>query len=205
MEETLEQFKAGAVKVGPAKRGRKFPRELQVIGARYALERRAAGCPWQTIASELDVGVLTIRRWCEEHLNHASGSNESRSSTTADAKTTSRASATCESKGSGSRRLWRLQRLFHDRFDAPSAGTRIRRAGRHAQVVRYAHRARAGRDEAGTDKRRVVSLRQSKSHSRESAVLRRHWRVSLCKATRARTLRHALGTRRARRPDVDDE
>lgn len=66
MNEKLEQFQAGAMRVGPAKRGRKFPRELQILGAEYASERRAAGVTWQAIAEELDVGVLTIRRWCEE-------------------------------------------------------------------------------------------------------------------------------------------
>lgn len=66
MDEKLERFKAGAAQVGPAKRGRKFPRDLRALGATYAAERRASGCPWQTIASELGVGVLTIRRWCEE-------------------------------------------------------------------------------------------------------------------------------------------
>lgn len=66
MHEKLDRFKAGAAQIGPAKRGRKFPRELKVLGATYAVERRASGCPGQTIASELGVGVLTIRRWCEE-------------------------------------------------------------------------------------------------------------------------------------------
>jgi len=66
MDEKLERFKAGAAQVGPAKRGRKFPQELKALGATYAAERRGSGCTWQTIASELGVGVLTIRRWCEE-------------------------------------------------------------------------------------------------------------------------------------------
>ena len=66
MDEKLERFKAGAARIGPAKRGRKFPQELKTLAATYAAERRASGCRWQTIASELGVGVLTIRRWCKE-------------------------------------------------------------------------------------------------------------------------------------------
>ena len=66
MDEKLERFKAGAAQVGPAKRGRKFPQELKTLGATYAAERRGSGCTWQTIASDLGVGVLTVRRWCEE-------------------------------------------------------------------------------------------------------------------------------------------
>lgn len=66
MDERLKQFQAGAAQVGPARRGRKFSPELKALGATYAAERRASGGRWQAIASELGVGVLTIRRWCDE-------------------------------------------------------------------------------------------------------------------------------------------
>lgn len=66
MNEMLEHFKVGAERLGPAKRGRKFPRELQLLAAQYANERRVSGGSWEAIANELGVALPTIRRWCEE-------------------------------------------------------------------------------------------------------------------------------------------
>jgi hypothetical protein len=73
MNDKLQQFRSEAVSVGPAKAGRKFPKDLKALGAAYAGERRAAGAPWQVIAGELGVGVFTVRRWCEDATASAAG------------------------------------------------------------------------------------------------------------------------------------
>jgi hypothetical protein len=65
MDVRLEQFRLEAAKLGGARRGRKFPKELISLGAAYASSRRAEGIAWQSIAQELDVTVPTLQRWLE--------------------------------------------------------------------------------------------------------------------------------------------
>ena len=45
-------------------RGRRYPRQLQVRVAAWAMKRHQAGASWEAIKRELGQKYDTIRRWC---------------------------------------------------------------------------------------------------------------------------------------------
>lgn len=133
MEAMLEHFKAGAERLRPAKRGRKCLLELKVHGARYANERQAGGFAWEETANELDVALLTIRRWCEERPE-ATGNLRARQNRRSPSTRNQHREhlARCESRSLSLNPSSHSRRHLRNWFDAKSRGARLWRSGRHA-------------------------------------------------------------------------
>jgi len=70
MDERLNAFRQEAATVRSGA-GRKFPKSLIAAGGQFARARRDEGASWSSIAAELEVGVLTARRWAGREVTSA--------------------------------------------------------------------------------------------------------------------------------------